>query len=321
MEWNCLNMTTKKKPSRTDILVIHTHHNLGKYLGLTTSRRFSKWYVPALLSLFVVCAAYKIRERVIMYTSMSNVRYLTITLDAINFATNLIYIGISLLGSLLGRRKWEKLFAALGSAEELLPTNFFIDKSVRRFKLITAIYHLILLACYSCNALHLILRNLRYTLRFSVTLRIAIYFGTFDVISVYLFNEAVRKRYAHLVKMILSSTIRDGSVEVILKNEEEKGRVQKLRKVFSIHKTLYACVEQLNDIFGWKIYLVLQNVVVSLLSTFNSVVLFLKDQHLVPWKEEIIYSTVFSAVFAVSVFLNYSTLSEGSSFPLTISPI
>lgn len=170
----------------------------------------------------------------------------------------------------------------------------------------------------SCNALHLILRNLRYTLRFSVTLRIAIYFGTFDVISVYLFNEAVRKRYAHLVKMILSSTIRDGSVEVILKNEEEKGRVQKLRKVFSIHKTLYACVEQLNDIFGWKIYLVLQNVVVSLLSTFNSVVLFLKDQHLVPWKEEIIYSTVFSAVFAVSVFLNYSTLSEGSSFPLTI---
>lgn len=297
----------QRKMNRSDIQIIHTHYNLGKYFGLTTAydKRISNWYVSALLLCLFVYAVHRITEKVIEYrnTDLRGI-YLVKIFDVINFITNLIYIGVNFLGCQFGRRKWKALFTNLDSLEKMLPEDFIVNKSVRRFKVNTAIYHLIFLILNLSEYVYYFSQN--RTTRLSLIGRIVVYCRVFDTILIVLSNQMLRRRYKHLTEMIRSSIKSTVNINVILKQEEEKRIIHNLGKVLSTHQILHECVEKLNGIFGWKLFLNLQGAVISFLTTFNFIVIKIKDKSDINLQDNVvIYMIYVSLISMVSVKLTF----------------
>lgn len=306
-------MPIKQKSLRkADIEIVYRYCNLGKYFGLAPclseelTNKISKWNVSLLLCLFIVYATYKIIERILeQLKGSSEVTFIMKVIDNTHFTTNLFYIGMSLFGSQFKKEKWIKLFENINLIEKkFFGENVFNQKNIRFFTMKLMVYHITFLIFHLGESLFSIFNDKLLLIRFTLTLRIAIFNQIFDVILIYMCNDVLQRRYTHLTKMIIS--LINGRHNAILKEEEKQARAFKLRNVFSIYQLLHESVEQMNSIFGWKIYLFLQSAVLFFLETFNFGVITIHDQsqyHLEAAATK--HFTFFSLSFFVSMNTKY----------------
>lgn len=281
--------------SKPDIEMIYIQYNLGKYFGLTRSvsenskKSFSYWYVPVLMIIFVLFEMYQIWKIIDSYSTFSlNVPLMKHIINTSYWMASVIYIGLSLIRSQFSKKKWTRLFKNIDSLEQLPLGHFIGNKTPNCFKLCTAIYHIIFLMYHLSMCSGFILENRLSDIHLSVTIIVTIYYETFDVILICLFNRMVARRYGYLTEMI-QSVSNDRNVNVTITEEERKRRCFELKKVFPAYQILHECVGHLNDIFGWKIFVFLQLTVLTFLRAFNSVILNIQGREEYNLQRKIVY--------------------------------
>lgn len=266
--------------SRKDISMIYNYCNIGKFVGLTPMtlnsqyKHISRWYMVLLLTLFIVIMTIITiigKPNATMCIHGANMIPENF-LSTVWYFSNIIYVIISLLGTYFGCMKWKKLFENINLIEKKLPQEHIdISKVTIFFNVGSVVFHVIYLVV---NLVEIALSNFQNQLHIIayIMLKIEVYFQLFDTFLICSFNHMLRRRYNYLQKLI-KLAMKDNNL--ILRNRNEK--ILKLRNILSIYQIMHEIVGELNVIFGWKIFFILECSVVTILHGFSLYLAKFKD--------------------------------------------
>lgn len=295
---------TSNNLTKPDIRIIGIHYNLGKYFGLTPEgfrtglTSFWKWYVSILLLVSVALVAHTVKGRMIIFKEYGSV--LENFIDGTQCFSELVYISVSLLATRFCPTNWKSLFENIDRTEERLQQNDFgVNKSIILFKIEATIYHLIFLAVHLGETVSWVLHDELNNTYIYLSFRLATYYQVYDVILVCAFNQMIQRRYKYLNKVV-QKTMKGANG--ILRRSEEGEKISKLRDVFSMYQMLHESVKRLEIIFGWKIFIILECTILSVLNSFHYALTNLQSTSIENVLEkEFIFIIIFPVLFVVSL--------------------
>lgn len=305
---------------KNDIRLINLQYKIGKLIGFNPMSCHKELFLSKLyvFILFFSFLSLTICTITIKYLHYRQTDFLEDLLDLLECLSELLFVSACFTSSSF--KKWRRILDLVNLCERKFnQQNLVVKNTTTKWILQIAFYHLLLVALHAFENYLWIMNNEFGLVYGFVSFRIALYYQFFSLTYICSFCQMLKRRYQYLSK--LTSEIfenRNGNGNGNNKVYESE-LMYKLRRVVSIHRSLYVMVQQLNDIFGWQIFLILENIVISLMNSANFALNSLNESNDYSLEERILYSGIYPCIYIVRLFNALNNSSH--AFPEAIKKV